>query len=143
MEQNQMQQDLGGGAVFPMGGKNDAFSQYFTGQSYLNMLCTQGVGIGNVTFEPGCRNNWHIHHKGGHILLVTGGCGWYQEAGKPAQALRAGDVIYIAPEVKHWHGAASDQPFAHLSLSVPAEGAYNEWLEPVDDAQYGRLSLDD
>ena len=139
MEQNQMQQDIGGGAVFPMGGKNDAFAQYFTGQSYLNMLCTQGVGIGNVTFEPGCCNNWHIHHKGGQILLVTGGRGWYQEAGKPAQALRAGDVIYIAPEVKHWHGAARDCWFQHLAVEIPAEGASNEWLEPVSAEIYDAL----
>ena len=95
--------------IFPRGEKNTAFAQYFIGQSYLNMLTTQGVGIGNVTFEPGCRNNWHIHHAkegGGQILLVTGGRGWYQEWGQPARELHAGDVVVIPAGVKHWHGAA-------------------------------------
>ena len=125
--------------IFERGPENTAYAAYFTGQSYLNMLSTQGVVIGNVTFEPGCRNNWHIHHKGGQILLVTGGRGWYQEAGKPAQALRAGDVIYIAPEVKHWHGAARDCWFQHLAVEIPAEGASNEWLEPVSAEIYDAL----
>ena len=91
-------------SIFPAGEKNEAFAQYFVGQSYLNMLTTTGVAIGNVTFEPGCRNNWHIHHKGGQILLVIGGRGYYQEWGKPAQELHPGDVVNIPPEVKHWHG---------------------------------------
>ena len=103
-----VKEKLGQGAVFPAGEENTAFSQYFKGQSYLKMLTTAGVGIGNVTFEPGCRNNWHIHHKGGQILLVTGGRGWYQEWGKEAVELHAGDVVNIPPEVKHWHGAAKD-----------------------------------
>lgn len=121
------------------GGKNDAYARYFVGQSYLKMLTTEGVVIGNVTFEPGCRNNWHIHHQGGQILLVTGGRGYYQEWGKPARELNAGDVVNIPPEVKHWHGAAPDSWFAHLAVEVPAEGASNEWLEPVTDAEYGSL----
>ncbi len=120
-------------SVFERGGKNETYAKYFSGQSYLNMLSTTGVSIGNVTFEPGCRNNWHIHHKGGQILLVTGGKGWYQEWGKPARALSAGDVVNIPPEVKHWHGAAKDSWFCHLAVEVPAEGASNEWLEPVTD----------
>ena len=91
--------------IFPLGEKNDAYAQYFVGQSYLSMLTTERVGIANVTFEPGCRNNWHIHHKGGQILLCTAGRGYYQEWGKPAQEMNPGDVINIAPEVKHWHGA--------------------------------------
>ena len=109
------------------------------GQSYLKMLTTEGVVIGNVTFEPGCRNNWHIHHQGGQILLVTGGRGYYQEWGKPARELNAGDVVNIPPEVKHWHGAAPDSWFAHLAVEVPAAGVSNEWLEPVTDAEYGNL----
>lgn len=126
-------------SVFPTGEKNEAFAQYFVGQSYLNMLTTTGVAIGNVTFEPGCRNNWHIHHKGGQILLVTGGRGYYQEWGKPAQELHPGDVVNIPPEVKHWHGAAPDSWFAHLAVEVPAEGSSNEWLEAVSDENYKKL----
>lgn len=126
-------------SVFPMGEKNEAFAKYFVGQSYLNMLTTERVPIGNVTFEPGCRNNWHIHHKGGQILLVTAGRGYYQEWGKPALELHPGDVVDIPPEVKHWHGAAPDSWFAHLAVEVPAEGAPNEWLEPVDPEEYGQL----
>ncbi len=125
--------------VFPLGKPNDAYAQYFIGQSYLQPLTTEGVSTANVTFEPGCRNNWHIHHKGGQILLVTSGRGWYQEWGKPAQELRPGDVVNIPAEVKHWHGAAKDSWFAHVAIAVPAEGSSNEWLEPVDDAAYGLL----
>mgnify|MGYP001107329204 FL=1 len=126
-------------SVFPMGEKNDAFAQYFVGQSYLNMLSTERVTIGNVTFEPGCRNNWHIHHKGGQILLCTAGRGYYQEWGKEAQELHPGDVVNIPPEVKHWHGAAKDSWFAHLAVEVPAEGASNEWLEVVNEEDYEKL----
>ena len=106
------------------------------------MLTTEGVTIGNVTFEPGCRNNWHIHHAkegGGQILLVTGGRGWYQEWGHPARQLHAGDVVVIPAGVKHWHGAAKDSWFAHLAVEVPGVETRNEWLEPVDDSQYGKL----
>lgn len=126
-------------SVFPMGEKNEAFAQYFVGQSYLNMLSTERVTIGNVTFEPGCRNNWHIHHKGGQILLCTAGRGYYQEWGKEAQELHPGDVVNIPPEVKHWHGAAKDSWFAHLAVEVPAEGASNEWLEAVNEEDYKKL----
>ena len=126
-------------SVFPMGEKNGAFAQYFVGQSYLNMLSTERVTIGNVTFEPGCRNNWHIHHKGGQILLCTAGRGYYQEWGKEAQELHPGDVVNIPPEVKHWHGAAKDSWFAHLAVEVPAEGASNEWLEVVNEEDYEKL----
>lgn len=126
-------------SVFPMGEKNEAFAQYFVGQSYLNMLSTERVTIGNVTFEPGCRNNWHIHHKGGQILLCTAGRGYYQEWGKEAQELHPGDVVNIPPEVKHWHGAAKDSCFAHLAVEVPAEGASNEWLEVVNEEDYEKL----
>lgn len=126
-------------SVFPMGEKNEAFAQYFVGQSYLNMLSTERVTIGNVTFEPGCRNNWHIHHKGGQILLCTAGRGYYQEWGKEAQELHPGDVVNIPPEVKHWHGAPKDSWFAHLAVEVPAEGASNEWLEVVNEEDYEKL----
>lgn len=127
--------------IFELGEENP-FGQYFVGQSYLKMLCTEGVGIGNVTFEPGCRNNWHIHHAkkgGGQILLCTAGKGWYQEWGKPAQQLHPGDVVKIPAGVKHWHGAAKDSWFAHLSVEVPGEETSNEWLEPVDDQSYNAL----
>ena len=129
-------------SVFPMGDKNEAFAKYFIGQSYLNMLSTEQVMIGNVTFEPGCRNNWHIHHAksgGGQILLVTAGKGYYQEWGKEPRELHPGDVVNIPAEVKHWHGAAPDSWFAHLAVEVQAEGASNEWLEPVSDEEYGKL----
>ena len=126
-------------SIFPTGEKNTAFVKYFVGQSWLNMLTTEGVAIGNVTFEPKCRNNWHIHHKGGQILLCTAGRGYYQEWGKPARELHPGDVVQIPPEVKHWHGAAPDSYFVHLAVEVPAEGSSNEWLEPVSDEEYGKL----
>lgn len=128
--------------LFPRGGKNDAYAQYFIGQSYLQMLTTQGVGIANVTFEPGCHNNWHIHRAksgGGQILLCTAGRGWYQEWGKEARELHPGDVVQIPADVKHWHGAAQDSWFAHLAVEVPGEDTGNEWLEAVDDAAYGKL----
>ena len=128
--------------IFPLGEKNDAYAQYFVGQSYLHMLSTEQVGIGNVTFEPGCRNNWHIHHAksgGGQILLVTAGRGYYQEWGKAPQELHAGDVVNIPAGVKHWHGAAPDSWFVHLAVEVPAEEGRNEWCEPVTDEEYGKL----
>ena len=127
--------------LFPRGEKNP-YGQYFIGQSYLNMLSTEQVSVGTVTFEPGCRNNWHIHHAdqgGGQILLVTGGRGWYQEWGKPARALKQGDVVNIPANVKHWHGAATDSWFSHLAVEVPAVNGSNEWCEPVDDEDYARL----
>lgn len=128
--------------VFPMGEKNEAYAKYFKGQSYLNMLSTEQVVIGNVTFEPGCRNNWHIHHAesgGGQILLVTAGRGYYQEWGKPARELATGDVVNIPAGVKHWHGAAKDSWFAHLAVEVSAEAGHTEWLEPVSDEDYNSL----
>lgn len=115
------EKDLGGGNVFPIGEENVAFAKYFTGECYLNMLTTERVPVGLVTFAPGTINAYHIHHKGGQILLVTGGRGWYQEEGKPARELKAGDVVNIPPEVKHWHGAAKDSWFQHLAVEVPAE----------------------
>jgi len=131
--------DASDGGIFPRGEKNDAFARYFTGTSYLNALSTERLSIANVTFEPGCRNFWHIHHKSGQILLVTAGRGWYQEWGKPAKELHSGDVVNIPPETKHWHGAAKDSWFTHLAVEVPAVGSSNEWLEPVSDDEYNRL----
>lgn len=126
-------------SAFPLGEENTMFAEYFIGKSYLSLLNKEEVGIFNVTFEPGCRNNWHIHHGSGQILICVGGRGWYQEADKNPLSLKSGDVVYIAPEIKHWHGAAADEAFAHLSLSVPSEGSSNEWLEPVSDEEYGKL----
>lgn len=125
--------------VFPIGAPNDGFKQFFIGQSYLAPLSTSQVGIFNVTFEPGCRNNWHIHHAakgGGQILVCVAGRGWYQEEGKPAQLMTPGDVVNIPTGVKHWHGAAADSWFSHLAIEVPGENGRNEWLEPVTDEQY-------
>ena len=129
-------------SIFPLGEKNDAYAKYFTGQSYLKMLSTRQVSIANVTFEAGCRNNWHIHRAeegGGQILLVTAGKGWYCEQGKPPRALTAGDVVNIPANVKHWHGAAKDSAFAHLAVEVPAKGGKTEWCEPVSDEEYNML----
>ncbi len=123
-------------SLFPAGDPNTAYAKFFVGKSWLKLLTKDRLVVANVTFEPGCRNNWHIHHKGGQILLVTAGRGWYQEEGKPAQALKPGDVVDIPPEVKHWHGAAKDSWFAHIAIEVPAEGASNEWCEPVDEKAY-------
>ena len=125
--------------VFPIGAPNDGFAQYFSGQSYLAPLSTEQVGIFNVTFEPGCRNNWHIHHAkngGGQILVCVAGRGYYQEWGKPAQELRPGDVVNIPVGVKHWHGAAPDSWFSHLAVEVPGDETSNEWLEAVDNTVY-------
>ena len=124
--------------VFPIGAPNDGFAKYFIGQSYLAPLSTQQVGIYNVTFEPGCRNNWHIHHAkngGGQILVCVAGRGYYQEWGKPAQELRPGDVVNISVGVKHWHGAAPDSWFSHLAVEVPGDETSNEWLESVDNKE--------
>lgn len=128
--------------IFPMGGENTAYADYFVGKSYLDMLSTQQVVIGNVTFEPRCRNNWHIHHAktgGGQILLVTAGRGYYQEWGKEPRELHPGDVVNIPPEVKHWHGAAPDCWFSHIAIEVPGEKTSNQWCEPVSDEEYGKL----
>ena len=128
--------------LFPIGAPNDGFKQYFIGQSYLAPVSKEQVGIFNVTFEPSCRNNWHIHHAykgGGQILICVGGRGYYQEWGKEAVEMNPGDCINIPAGVKHWHGAAPDSWFSHLAIEVPGENSSNEWLEPVDDKQYGGL----
>lgn len=123
-------------------GEINPYGDYFSGKSYLNMLTTEGLVIGNVTFEPGCRNNWHIHHaskNGGQILLCTYGEGWYQVWGKPARRLREGDVVIIPANVKHWHGAAKDAWFTHVAVEIPGENTATEWLEPVADEEYAKL----
>ena len=128
--------------IFPIGQPNDAFAKFFVGQSYLAPLSTSQVGIFNVTFEPGCRNNWHIHHAtkgGGQTLICVGGRGYYQEWGKEPVQLLPGDSVYIPAGVKHWHGAAPDSWFSHLAIEVPGEKSSNEWLEPVSDAEYSKL----
>lgn len=124
---------------FPLGQKNDAYAQYFIGQSYISVLTLEGVPSFNVTFEPGCRNNWHVHQGSGQILFCTAGTGWYQEEGKPAQKLNPGDTVNIPAGVNHWHGAAKDSWFAHIALSVPFEGSTTEWNGPVTDEEYNKL----
>lgn len=124
-------------------GEVNPYGQFFVGQSYLKPLANlNGVGAANVTFEPGCRNNWHIHRAakgGGQILLCTAGRGWYQEWGKEAQELLPGSVVAIPTGVKHWHGAACDSWFSHVAIEIPGEDCSNEWLEPVSDEEYGKL----
>lgn len=129
--------------IFPVGAPNDGFAKYFVGQSYLAPVSTEQVGIFNVTFEPRCRNNWHIHRAdngGGQILICLAGEGYYQEWGKEVQLLRPGDVVNIPAGVKHWHGAAPESWFSHLAVEVPAENGSTEWLEPVDDEEYNKLT---
>ena len=133
--------DLENSVIFDRGIVNP-FGQYFTGTSYLSLLTKEGALVANVTFEPGCRNNWHIHKAekgGGQILLVTGGRGWYQEEGKEARSLKAGDTVSIPRGVKHWHGAAADSWFVHVAVEVPGENTSTEWCEPVMDEEYGKL----
>ena len=132
--------------IFGMGNPNDAFAQYFIGNSYLNPLNEFGespVFVANVTFEPGCRNNWHIHkasNGGGQILICTAGEGWYQEEGKEAESLVPGTVITIPANVKHWHGAKADSWFSHIAVEVPGDDTSNEWLEEVDNEHYNNLT---
>ena len=130
---------------FGTGNPNDAFAKYFVGNSFLNPLTNPkdtAVFLANVTFEPGCRNNWHIHHAksgGGQLLICTAGEGWYQEEGKDAVELKEGSVITIPPEVKHWHGAKKDSWFSHIAVEVPGEETFNQWCEEVSDEEYNKL----
>lgn len=130
---------------FGTGNPNDAFEKYFVGNSFLNPLTNPketAVFLANVTFEPGCRNNWHIHHAktgGGQLLICTAGEGWYQEEGKDAVELKEGTVITIPSEVKHWHGAKKDSWFSHIAVEVPGEETSNEWCEEVSDEEYNKL----
>ena len=128
---------------FPIGKPNDAFAQYFVGQSYLAPISTEQVPVFNVTFEPGCRNNWHVHHAsegGGQMLICVAGRGYYQAWGEEPVELTPGSVVNIPAGVKHWHGAAPDSWFSHLAIEVPGESGSNEWLEPVSDEEYGKLA---
>lgn len=131
--------------VFGTGETNVAYAKYFIGNSFLNPLTDTNktsLHISNVTFEPGCRNNWHIHHAsngGGQILICTAGEGWYQEDGKKAVSLKEGTVITIPAEVKHWHGAKADSWFSHIAVEVPGENQSNEWCEEVSDEEYDAL----
>ena len=128
--------------IFGLGEKNVAYQQYFIGQSYLNPLTKERVGTANVTFEPGCRNNWHIHHAskgGGQLLICTAGEGWYQEESKRAVSLTPGMVVTIPAGVKHWHGAKANSWFSHIAVEVPCENTRNEWCEPVSDEVYTAL----
>lgn len=131
--------------IFPIGEPNNGFAQYFIGQSYLAPLSTVQVGIYNVTFEPQCRNNWHIHNAnkgGGQILVCLAGQGYYQEWGKEVQKLNPGDVVNISAGVKHWHGAAPNSWFSHLAIEVPGENCSTEWCEIVTDEEYNNLEKD-
>ena len=126
---------------FPIGEPNP-YGDYFVGQSYLAPVSTEQLAIYNVTFEPACRNNWHIHHAksgGGQMLICIGGRGYYQEWGKEARALRPGDVVNIPANLKHWHGAAPDSWFSHLAIEIEGEDGSTEWCEPVSDEEYGKL----
>ena len=131
--------------MFGTGTANTGFAQYFSGESFLNPLTDPEkcpLFLANVTFEPGCRNNWHIHHAtegGGQLLICTAGEGWYQEEGKEAVSLTPGTVITIPAGVRHWHGAKKDSWFSHVAIELPGKDCYNEWLEPVTDEEYGRL----
>lgn len=132
--------------IFPIGEPNTAYAQYFTGNSYLAPISHEQVNISNVTFEPGCRNNWHVHHAkkgGGQMLIGIAGRGWYQEEGKPAVEILPGTVIHIPANVKHWHGATAESWFAHLAFEIPGEDSSNEWLEPVTNKEYNRLPNND
>ena len=131
--------------VFGRGQPNVAYAQYFTGASFLNPLTNatkSDLFLANVTFEPSCRNNWHIHHAtkgGGQLLVCVAGEGWYQEEGKEAISLTDGMAVTIPANVKHWHGAKKDSWFSHVAMELPGENAANEWCEPVTDEQYGKL----
>ena len=131
--------------IFGKGAFNEAYDEYFIGKSYLNPLVDIGdnlMFIANVTFEPGCRNNWHIHHAktgGGQVLICIAGEGWYQEEGCEAVSLKPGSVIEIRPGVKHWHGAKADSWFSHIALEIPGEDTSSEWLDAVSEEEYANL----
>lgn len=132
--------------MFGTGEANTAYARYFIGQSFLNPLTEAKCGLfaANVTFEPGCRNNWHIHHSlsgGGQMIICTAGEGWYQEEGKDAVSLEEGSVVMIPANIKHWHGAKKDSWFSHIAIEVPGEGCCKEWCEKVSDEEYEKLDM--
>lgn len=137
-------EESGHGGFFGMGAPNDGYAQYFSGRSWLSRVSHEGdyLPVFNVTFEPGCRNNWHVHHAssgGGQVLICVDGEGWHQEEGGPAQRLRPGDVVEVGANVKHWHGATAGSWFSHLAFEYPGGDTSTEWLEPVDDQAYAAL----
>ena len=133
------------GGMFGLGEPNTAYAKYFIGNSYLKPLTKPGessISLANVTFEPKCRNNWHIHHAtkgGGQILICIDGQGFYQQENEPARKLKPGDIVVIPANVKHWHGASKDSWFSHIAIEIPGENASNEWCEPVSDEEYDKL----
>ena len=136
--------DIKHGGIFGLGEENKAYEKYFVGKSYLKLLSNpkDPIAISNVTFEPGCRNNWHKHNAkkgGGQVLICVDGYGYYQEEGKEAISLKPGDIVEIKPGVKHWHGARKDSWFSHLAFEIPGEETSNEWLEQVSDEEYSKL----
>ncbi|MEK6311637.1 MAG: cupin domain-containing protein [Curtobacterium sp.] len=128
---------------FPTGEPNDAFAQYFTGRSFNAPVVDGGVPVNNITFEPGCRNDWHVHHGqdggGDQVLICTAGSGWYQAEGSDRVSLTPGTAVRVPAGTKHWHGAKADSWFSHLAFITPGEGVRNEWLERVTDEEYGAL----
>ncbi|SHH31835.1 Cupin domain protein [Jatrophihabitans endophyticus] len=129
--------------MFPLGETNDAFAEYFTGQSYNAPVADGGVPVNNITFEPSCRNNWHIHHGsnggGDQVLICTAGSGWYQAEGEDPQSMEPGTAIRVPAGTKHWHGAKADSWFSHLAFITTGDDVSNEWLEPVTDEAYAKL----
>ena len=135
-------EELKAASPFDIGAPNDKYAQFFDGRSYLKMLSLEQVVIGNVTFEAGCRNHWHVHHAstgGGQILIATAGRGYYQAWGEEPVEMKPGDIVNIPANVKHWHGAAPDSAFQHLAIEVAGTDQSNEWLEPVNPAAYAKL----
>lgn len=132
MNQEEFKKEL----TFSFGEANEAYAEFFSGESYLSVLNMERLPVYNVSFEPGCRNNWHVHHKGGQVLLCTAGEGIYQAAGEAPRHLRPGDVVNIPPETRHWHGATKNSWFSHIAIEVPAEGSSNQWMEPVTEDDY-------
>lgn len=142
IKSNKMNTNIPTISDFPTGEENTAFAQYFIGKSYLAPLTNNkdlNVPISNVTFEPGCRNNWHCH-TGGQLLIVVGGEGLYQERGKPARHLKSGDIVEIAPNVEHWHGATAESWFSHLATNGNPQTNQNIWLEAVSDDEYAEAN---
>lgn len=145
-EKNMNEKDFEVQNIFGKGGANTAYAKYFTGNSFLNPVKTGGgdcpLMIANVTFEPGCRNNWHVHHAskgGGQVIICTAGSGWYQLEGQNPVSMEAGDAAFFPPGVKHWHGAKADSWFSHLAFELPGEDSSTEWLEPVSDEAYSKI----